>query len=231
VRVRLGLMMLGLASAACGASGHGSDQAVRRELRHILSRPEYNRNFNPGAIERFWTSVRDGLFRAANWFMGLFAMGGDKASRLASIVFACLTLLAFLLLLAFVIRRLVRRAMTSDREFGTELDAHGIPSPRPLMKEAERLAASGDFRGAFRCAYLASILYLDESGALRYERSRTNWEYLRQLAEGGHDAAGAELRPLTLDFDRKFYGREVCVQDDYARAAAVFRKLSTEARA
>ncbi|MCX6027667.1 MAG: DUF4129 domain-containing protein, partial [Chloroflexi bacterium] len=103
-----------------------------------------------------------------------------------------------------------------------------MPSATPLMKQAAKLAEAGDYRGAFRAAYLASIAYLDEIRALRFERSRTNWEYMRELRQGGHERPHAALQPLTLDFDRKIYGRETVAKEDYLKATAAYERLSGE---
>ena len=57
---------------------------------------------------------------------------------------------------------------------------------------------------------MASISHLDETNALRFQRGRTNWEYLRELVRGGHERPCEALRRITSTFDRKFYGRETC---------------------
>jgi hypothetical protein len=226
--MRLGILICVLCATACSAAERS--ERVSREIGSVLARPEYNRVFKEPAVSKFWESIKRWFEKAFAWFMGLLSNNGAKSGRVFSIVFACLVILAFLVLLAFVVRRLVRSARSRPGADDPEQENYVIPSPKPLIRQAEKLAAAGDYRGAFRCAYLASIAYLDDKGVLRYERSRTNWEYLRQLAEGGHDSIRADLRPLTLDFDRKFYGRELCAEDDYLRAVATFKKLSAEAR-
>ncbi len=228
MRLWLSAILVFLATASCVAAE--KSERISREIGDILAQPEYNRSFSTGEISKFWQAVLKALGRFLSWLTELLSTGDSVAGRLASIIFASLVVLAFLVLLAFVIRRLIRTP-SGRVEDDVEIDAYAIPSPRPLMKQAERLAKAGDFRGAFRCAYLASIVYLDEIGAVRYERSRTNWEYLRELGERGHESIRGDLKPLTLDFDRKFYGREQCQEADYLRAVDVFRKLSAEARA
>jgi hypothetical protein len=132
-------------------------------------------------------------------------------------------------LLVFVVRKLMAAAGRGVRAEAASADvSYDIPAAKPLMKQAAKLAEAGDYRGAFRAAYLACIAYLDDIRALRFERSRTNWEYLRELRSGGHEKPYAELHPLTRDFDRKIYGRESCNREDYQSAAAVYCRLSGE---
>ena len=106
-----------------------------------------------------------------------------------------------------------------------------LPSSAPLIEESRRLAENGDYRGAFGCVYLACISCLDENGALRFERSRTNWEYLRELQDGGHTRSHQLLQPLTLDFDRTFYGRQTCTEDNYRSAVDAYHAIASEAAA
>jgi hypothetical protein len=169
--------------------------------------------------------------RFVEWLAAHPKFGDRNIGKIVSYVFASLVIVAFLWLLSYIIMRLLagkNAAAVEDDDFSLEM--YKLPSVRPLLKEAAKLAEQGDFRGAFRCAYLASISYLDEHKALRFERSRTNWEYLRELQQGGHNIPYNELRPLTLAFDRKFYGREKCSIDDYNHALSAYNKISSETR-
>jgi len=209
-----------------------SPAQVRGELHNILSQPEYNRSYGPSPVDRLWGWVLKAIEWVANWIAKLFGFRMEGAGKVTSIIFACLVIVAFFGLLALVIRRLAGLAGTrGEVEAEPTTGPYQLPSAKPLIKEAEQLAGRGDYRGAFRSAYLASISVLDEVGALRFERSRTNWEYIRELAGGGLDRASDTLRPLTHDFDRKIYGREACTIDDYRGALDVFQAISAEVAA
>ncbi len=224
------IMSIVISAAASRAqdAGKADPSVVRRELKDILSQPEYNRVEKKGFI-RIW------LDKAARWLKTvinkiirfLIPDFGKGAGRLASLIFAALALGAFLALLALMLRyvSLSGRAPSAD---DITPESYQIPSPGPLIKKAAALADAGDYRGAYRCAYLACIAYLDEARALRFERSRTNWEYLRELQAGGHLRPYELLHPLTLDFDRKFYGGGECSGKDYENALAVYRSISSE---
>ena len=205
---------------------------VRRDLHDILSQPDYNRVYGASPVDQAWRWIVEMFLRLVNWLGRLFGFGVEGAGRLVSIIFACLVILAFFWLLALVIRRLVgEHGAREDAGAVTSAGPYQLPSAGPLIHEAERFAGDGDYRGAFRSAYLASISRLDEAGALRFERSRTNWEYVRELAGRGLDQATGALRPLTLDFDRKIYGRESCTIEDYRSALDVYHIISGEVAA
>ena len=111
----------------------------------------------------------------------------------------------------------------------TDEESYEMPSAKPLLKQAAKLAEAGDFRGAFRAAYLACIAYLDDIRALRFERSRTNWEYLRESAAGrARQALQARCTRSRSTSTAKIYGREACTQEDYRTVVTVYGRLSGE---
>jgi hypothetical protein len=203
------------------------EHVVRRELQDILSKPEYNRTFSQNAVEEIWAKLLDKIVDILSRILQALSLGGGTTGRIASMVFAGLAIAAFVALIALVASKLLamRKERTAE-ENDNAPESYNLPAARPLIREATRLAEAGDYRGAFRCAYLACISHLDEIGALRFERSRTNWEYLRELDRRGYKAARDELWSITLDFDRKLYGNEECTIRDYERAFAIYNTIS-----
>jgi hypothetical protein len=61
--------------------------------------------------------------------------------------------------------------------------------------------------------YLSSLLVLDEQGLLRYDRSRTNREYLRSISS--RPELAKPLRDVIDVFDRVWYGFEAVDEDTY----------------
>lgn len=205
---------------------------VCRELRQILASPEY-KPVQPNFIEK-WTGqvgkfLGNGIKRFFKWVMDHLSLGDLTGGSVLATLGAWLVLLGFVVLLGWVVTKLVGGARGQAGADATAGDAdYEMPSAKRLIGQAAKLAESGDYRGAFRAAYLASIAYLDEIRALRFERGRTNWEYLRELQQGGYEKPHGELGPLTSDFDRKIYGRETCEREDYLNAAGVYDRLSSE---
>lgn len=224
------LAAVAIPALAALAGTHDPDpKMVRSEIKDILSAPEYNRTYGMKASETLWMKVMSAIGRFLAWLLRLFRLGSETGDVL-SFILGCVVVGLFLVLVAYLIAR-IEAASGVDEQEDQGPEAYALPSARPLIKEAERLAQAGDFRGAFRCAYLASISHLDEVRALQFEQSRTNWEYLRMLKASGHDQPYEELRPLTLDFDRKFYGRETCTSEDYSRAVGAYDRISGRAAA
>jgi len=89
-------------------------------------------------------------------------------------------------------------------------------SPAELWRRAERLARQGDYLGAVRCLYLAVLTHLHRADLIRYEKTRTNGEYLRQLGTAeGRGGLVEPFRRLTRLVEQKWYGERACAADDY----------------
>ena len=200
---------------------------VEHELKDILSAPEYNKEYAREPDFAWLVRVLDAIAEFLDRTLGGLSFERG-VSDLATFILAWLVVIAFAVLLALIIRKMGSRARAGADSSEDQAPDYELPSARPLIAQAARLANEGDYKGAFRCAYLASISHLDEINALHFERSRTNWEYMRELEDGGHDVPHAQLRPLTADFDRKFYGRERVQELDYASALAAYERISRE---
>ncbi|MCX8053714.1 MAG: DUF4129 domain-containing protein [Armatimonadetes bacterium] len=202
---------------------------VRRELADILSQPEYNRTYSSDAVDKSWEWILDLLARISKWIGKLFGFETEGAGRVMSIIFASLVILVFLALITLLIRRLTNRILLRENDVEIHQPAHfELPSAELLLIQAEQFATRGDCRNAFRSAYLALISRLDEAGVLRFEQSRTNWEYISELTERGWQRVSEILRPLTLAFDRKIYGRESCDINDYRAVIEAHNSVSNE---
>lgn len=94
-----------------------------------------------------------------------------------------------------------------------------------LLALAEQQAKAGDYRRAFRLVYLAALVALDTGGVLRFDRSKTNWEYLRALRSAGRGDIYQALTPLTREFDQVWYGFSRTDSSQYAHALAQYHAL------
>ncbi|MFL6207714.1 MAG: DUF4129 domain-containing protein [Pyrinomonadaceae bacterium] len=179
-------------------------------LHAILQRPEYNEGAAAGdsALTRLWQ-------RLMHWLRGLMpaprpvqpgtAMFASRAARF--IVYAlCLALIAFVLWRYGP--RLLRRKLThtSERRARVILGERLAPDETAvdLLSEAERLARSGDLRGAMRKAYIAVLCELGERKILRLAPHHTNRDYLRALRD--HAGLLRTVQPLTAAYERHWYG-------------------------
>jgi hypothetical protein len=118
-----------------------------------------------------------------------------------------ITVLAVLLLLAliaYLLRDVIAGGFApGDRTAAGDLADENL-SAMQAQQRAQSLAAGGDYRSAVRYHYLSVLLFLEEAGRLRYDRSLTNREYLRQVA--GQADVTDPFRAVVITVDRVWYG-------------------------
>ena len=136
---------------------------------------------------------------------------------------------AFAVLVAVLVQAIGRREararpLALDEEETALVEARDNNS---LLALAEQQAKAGDYRRAFRLVYLASLVALDTNGVLRFDRSKTNWEYLRAMRASGRSDVYAALTPLTREFDQVWYGFAPADASQYARALAQYHALQS----
>lgn len=209
-----------LAIAVCVVlcSGHraeaGSSRAeeIRRDISAILSRPEFVAEERKATIlnwigERVEAMLRalgellERLFRSAG-------IGSPAAARILTWIVIGLIITAVLgALVAAVTRALRRRRKTVASQDGldaTAVEAGNRPDPDRLLEEARALLSAGDTGRAFRAAFSALLIVMNDAGLIRYDSARTTGEYIRDLARRGQPYGA--FRSLALTFDKVAYG-------------------------
>jgi hypothetical protein len=90
-------------------------------------------------------------------------------------------------------------------------------SPDSLWRQAEALAGEQRFREAVRVLYLAVLSLLHRRQLIRFEPTRTNGEYVRQvrLSEQAPPELHGPFLELTGLFEAKWYGERTCEAADY----------------
>ena len=137
-----------------------------------------------------------------------------------------LTILVSLLLalvLFFMMRELLANLVTEAEIAPGEGDGEEMLTAETAFKRAQTLSGAGDYRTAVRYLYLSSLLVLDERGLLRYDRSKTNREYLRSVAH--LPKLAVILREVIEVFDRVWYGYQVVDETTYTQYAARVAEL------
>jgi hypothetical protein len=85
------------------------------------------------------------------------------------------------------------------------------------LREADALAARGDYSRALGLYLAASLAALDRRGVIRLARHRTNGEYVRSCTDA---AAREALREIVREVDRVEFGKVTPASDVVARVAA-----------
>jgi hypothetical protein len=176
-------------------------------LRQILARPEFQ-----------WKGEQQ-----PSWIADLYARLIDFIGRIlfntAEVVYQGRDLirigavLLFLFALFFIARGLSRSLAQEAEIAAEESENDETLTSKGALQRAETLSMQGDYRNAVRYLYLSSLLVLDEQGLLRYDRSRTNREYLRSVSS--KPALAKPLRDVIDVFDRVWYGFENVDEQTY----------------
>jgi hypothetical protein len=171
-------------------------------LAKILESPEFQyQTTEPSALEQWWQNLWQ---RFSEWLSRILpeqiSTSGEFVNQIITFVGALALLAVLFYALRDMLRDFVRQAeLPTEGEEGEEnLTADSA------LRQAQRLSDSGDYRTAVRYLYLSALLILEERGLLRYDRSRTNREYLRSVQH--QPKLAATLQDVVEVFDRVWYG-------------------------
>jgi hypothetical protein len=118
------------------------------------------------------------------------------------------------ILTLYSISRSLSRNLVREAELAAENgDGDALLTSQGALQRAQTLSGQGDYRNAVRYLYLSSLLTLDEQGLLRYDRSRTNREYVRSIS--AKPQLANPLRNVIDVFDRVWYGFEAVDDETY----------------
>lgn len=214
---------LGAILDAAGQARATQDPSALQKLNDVFSKPPFKSAEVPSAWTRFWRAVGQAISDFFDWLFRSLPSGSGPITRATPTPFGNLSpvgwgllLLGLLLVLGIVIYAIrgVRGSLVRDakaRAEAAEEDEH-ITAGEALDR-AQSQARNGDYRGGVRYLYLSSLLWLDERGLLRYDRSLTNREYLAetQANSGLHN----RLAPVVGTFERVWYGHRDLAEQDF----------------
>ncbi len=179
-------------------------------LKEILARPEFQWQHGQSIQMPDWLTK---LYDSITNFINRVALGIVNFVYQWRTVLKIAALILFVLSLFFISRGL-SRSLAKEAQLDTEdNESDELLTSKGAFKRAETLSTQGDYRNAIRYLYLSSLLVLDEQGLMRYDRSRTNREYLRSVASKPEVAN--PLRAVIDVFDRVWYGFEGVDEETY----------------
>jgi hypothetical protein len=204
---------------------------LRRHLLALLSSPALNTaGQNQGAsLSALDDVLRDPRFQYADVTPTPIATPALPDLNLRVPAFgAGLSQLVLLLVGGLALAAVVVYAVRALRvQPATQGAAGALPDDPKTADGAADLAAAAaarhDYRSAMRYLYLASLLWLDERGVLRYDSSLTNREHLRQVRDRAylHDL----LRAIVNAFEDVWYGDLPVDDAAYARYVQQIEQL------
>jgi hypothetical protein len=174
-------------------------------LKSILADPRFQwAEAKPSRLAAWWENL---LQKIGDWLSRLFGgidIGPLRLPAGPGLTWVLVVLLV--LVLAFAGRGLLAGLVKEAKLAGEGAGEHELLTSETALERADALSRGGDYRSAVRYLYLSALLLLDERGLLRYDRSRTNREYLRTV--GDSPALVRPLRAVIDIFDRVWYGFE-----------------------
>ena len=209
--------------------------AARREAGLELELPEIQ---PPDVLTSLGQKLRDLLKRFFDWLERWLTRQRPERPAGESWVAAGTGPLTWVLvaaaaaLLALLLARFLRRrrgaavapeVVAAAALAGAEAPPDALAQPADAWARfADEFAREGQWRLALRALYLRLLVLLHERGALRYERQRTNGDYLRALRGA---PAAAPFGQLTRAFDLAWYGNKPFEREHYQQALEWTREV------
>jgi hypothetical protein len=179
-------------------------------LREILARPEFQWQEAQPAQNPAWLQR---ILDAIAGFMERLAYGVQNGVYYGRVPLIAAAVIVFLLSLFFITRNLSRTLVREADLANGNSNEDILLTSQGAMQKAQSLSNQGDYRNAVRYLYLSSLLILDEHGVLRYDRSRTNREYLRSVSS--KPGLAKPLSDVIDVFDRVWYGFDSVDDETY----------------
>ncbi|HEV2708430.1 MAG TPA: DUF4129 domain-containing protein [Pyrinomonadaceae bacterium] len=210
-----------LAEAEQAEAGAARDkEAEKGRLAAILRGPEFNKEAARGGalsemIEQFKQWISDLMPEFRPWRPSA-SPGLSRAAQI--LIFALAAAVIFFFVWRYRRKHGGRIKGFSLKEARVVLGEQLAPdqTASDLLADAERLARAGDLRGAIRKAYVALLVELGDRKVIRLAQHKTNRDYLQAV----RNAASApqlyqQMRPLTVNFERHWYGFEHATESDW----------------
>jgi hypothetical protein len=216
-------------AAAPGRAARAYHQQAREAVRDVLAEREFaDLHADPhGWLRGLLGWLRAGLerTRAALDSLPLWAL-------LVLGAWMVLTLVAVVAHLLYTLCTLVRgasgaavRGRMVKRHDGELFGVRDLEF-ESVYERARRLLAEANWGDAIKYLYVAAILWLDRQGRIGFRLSKTNYDYLRELA--AHPKSHAQFHRLTEQFEATVYGGRPAGAPECETAASVVKGLVDE---
>ncbi len=169
-------------------------------LHEVMARPEFQwKEAGANPLTEFLNRILNQLLAWLNKILGgrSIRIPGSPSLLYAVAVIALVVVLFFVFRTLFV-------DFINDARLAEENIAEELLTSESAFQKAQALSRGGDYRSAVRFLYLSSLLLLDERGVLRYDRSKTNREYLRSISNSPE--LEKPLSEVIEVFDEVWYG-------------------------
>ncbi|MCY1045194.1 DUF4129 domain-containing protein [Corallococcus sp. bb12-1] len=243
----------GLAQVAATAEAQArvDARAATDRARSILARPEFQDRPEKDPKEPKEEKVpeepgwwRQFIDKLGKWLEELFRrkdplpkpretalpLSGGAAADVVVVALVALTLAVLGVVVVSILKR--RRVESGPGLEVSTVDAAALAGnpdhalsrpPEGWAHLADALAARGEYREAVRNLYLALLSRLHRDGAILYDETLSNWDYLRAFR--GRPEVKAPFRELTRRFDFAWYGNVPVGKEGYTEFRAITAPL------
>jgi hypothetical protein len=187
----------------------------------------------PAVVEDFMDWLARFVRAALQWFHDLMAPHGNpldsrNLSNLLQIGVYVITAAALVWLVVLLYRKAL--ATNSVEGKGTKgatvveelFDAEG------WSRQAEKLAVSGDYKGACRATYLSLLQKLHENEIAIFAPAKTNYEYSYSLSK--YPAVQASFKELAERVETIWFGNKEAEKEDYDQSKEQVGGMDVEIR-
>ncbi len=204
----------------------------KQKLAEILRREEYGKAEEKGEslVEKIYKRIMEWLaemFPRANPSAPSSAGNFQSFSLVLQIILYALILGAIGFLLyrfaPFLLNRFRAEETRAKKQrviLGERLAAD--ETAQNLFGEAERLASTGDLRGAIRKGYIALLCELSDKKTIRLSRHKTNRDYLKDVRR--QNELHNNMSRLTNNYERHWYGFDNAEKDDWEAFRSAYQK-------
>jgi len=191
--------------------------AIHDTVAAIVKQTPYRRDFARSLLDRILEWIGEAFSRLVN------AVGGVPHSRFIATI-------AFVVVVVLIVARVFYSARLRNTDDAGRIGVRGrSASASDPWREAELLAANGQYTEAAHALYRAALSMLAARGLIRLHESKTSGDYARELRRRGAPVA-APFRRFGSRYDRIIYGQGVCDAPQYtalldeARTLAIVRE-------
>lgn len=241
--------ILALSTLRAKVSQRIDRKSAQATLKNVLSQPEFNdpwenlrklvtqlqqwlsRTLKPimpsvMAVLRFIGRILTPIGRALVWLGQQFVSFLAWIGSLPLSVMIAIAIVLLIILICYLLHLLAPyRPRLSPSVQVEPIRQLRQEDPRTLLVQAEAVAERGDYTGALKLVYLALLISLDRLNLLRFDESRTNWEYIEHLRRSGNAHIAKAFEPITQLFDRCVYAQRGATQDEYQHVRVSYEHI------
>jgi hypothetical protein len=211
-----GAFACAMTSTASVFAGSPPADEIRRTALEVVSRREFRLEMSRRPADELWWL--EWLLWPIRWLFNSLE-GVPEILRWPIVI----VLLVVLVLLCWHIGWTFLSALKAPQwEAGEGTRREMRISPRELEALAERLASNGDWIGAIRQLFLASVLRLEDADQRKFRKGSTNHEILKRYRKS---EVFEPLQRLVDLIDTRWYGLVPCVAADYDSGLAEHRRI------